>query len=245
MLKKRNKKLKIRINLFIVTFVILCFSFIFSNFIEDNKDIEGNENNLEEYKETYSQNISSQYLKLVNKSNSIDANYEPNDLVIPSIRFGNIGNMMVQYMRRDAAVELEQLFKAAKKEGINLVAISGYRSYDYQETVYSNEVNSVGEIQANRYVAKPGQSEHQTGLAMDVLSDEYMSLDEGFENTAAFKWLDKNMSKFGFILRFPKGKERITGYCYEAWHLRYVVIEAATEIMDNGITLEEYLSELS
>ncbi len=245
MLKKRNKKLKIRINLFIVTFVILCFSFIFSNFIEDNKDIEGNENNLEEYKETYSQNISSQYLKLVNKSNSIDANYEPNDLVIPSIRFGNIGNMMVQYMRRDAAVELEQLFKAAKKEGINLVAISGYRSYDYQETVYSNEVNSVGEIQANRYVAKPGQSEHQTGLAMDVLSDEYMSLDEGFENTAAFKWLDKNMSKFGFILRFPKGKERITGYGYEAWHLRYVGIEAATEIMDNGITLEEYLSELS
>ncbi len=245
MLKKRNKKLKIRINLFIVTFVILCFSFIFSNFIEDNKDIEGNENNLEEYKETYSQNISSQYLKLVNKSNSIDANYEPNDLVIPSIRFGNIGNMMVQYMRRDAAVELEQLFKAAKKEGLNLVAISGYRSYDYQETVYSNEVNSVGEIQANRYVAKPGQSEHQTGLAMDVLSDEYMSLDEGFENTAAFKWLDKNMSKFGFILRFPKGKERITGYGYEAWHLRYVGIEAATEIMDNGITLEEYLSELS
>lgn len=245
MLKKRNKKLKIRINLFIVTFVILCFSFIFSNFIEDNKDIEGNENNLEEYKETYSQNISSQYLKLVNKSNSIDANYEPNDLVIPSIRFGNIGNMMVQYMRRDAAVALEQLFKAAKKEGINLVAISGYRSYDYQETVYSNEVNSVGEIQANRYVAKPGQSEHQTGLVMDVLSDEYMSLDEGFENTAAFKWLDKNMSKFGFILRFPKGQERITGYGYEAWHLRYVGIEAATEIMDNGITLEEYLSELS
>ena len=255
MTKRKTRKVKREIKkrvLNILTFVsvILSVSFILNS--NNFKDIKGaiigedNVDRLGEYKEAFSedvnQNMNYQYLELINKNNNIDLNYEPNDLVIPSIRFGNIGNMMVQYVRRDVAVALEKLFKAAKNGGINLVAISGYRSYDYQKNIYDNEVNNVGKIQANRYVAKPGQSEHQTGLAMDLLSDEYMNLDEGFENTESFRWLEENMSKFGFILRYPKGKEDITGYGYEPWHIRYVGVEDAKKIMDEGLTLEEYLS---
>ena len=123
----------------------------------------------------------------MNKSRNLSSDYEPGNLVVPNVR--SIVSSSRIMMVPEAATALEDLFLGAENDGVYLYAVSGYRSYDYQETVYSNEVNSVGEIQANRYVAKPGQSEHQTGLAMDVLSDEYMSLDEGFENTAAFKWL--------------------------------------------------------
>lgn len=239
------------VNLFIFTVVVLLAFYIFN--VNRSEDIEGkirveidkskgnNTDSIGKDKETFTENINSEYLRLINKCNKISSEYEPDDLVIPSIRFGNNGDMMVQYMRSDAAMALEQLFKAAKSDGITLIAISGYRSYEYQISVYNNEVSNVGEIEANRFVAKPGESEHQLGLAMDILSDEYMVLDEEFEDTDAFRWLRDNMSKFGFILRFPKGKESITGYGYEPWHLRYVGVEVATEIMSKGITLEEFL----
>lgn len=190
-----------------------------------------------------SQNIQYNNLILVNKFNPISKDYKANDMTIPSVAFGNVGNNMVQYQRKEVSESLERMFEAAKNEGINLIAISGYRSYKYQETIYSNEINNVGEIEANKYVAKPGTSEHQTGLAMDLLSDEYMELDEGFEDTEGFSWLKNNMSKYGFILRYPRGKEIITGYSYEPWHIRYVGTKAATEIMEAGITLEEYLDK--
>lgn len=259
-IKKKVKKkiLKFILGIFIILSIIYIFKAKMRETIDDkniedsitvgvDKNTESSINNSEEHKEAFSKDLQQgtnlQYLMLINKNNEIAPDYEPNDLVIPSIRFGNIGNMMVQYVRTDVAVALEQLFKAAKNEGINLIAISGYRSYEYQDNLYDNEVNNVGEIQANRYVAKPGQSEHQTGLAMDILSNDYMELDQGFEDTEAFNWLEKNMSKFGFILRYPKGKENITGYGYEPWHIRYVGVEVATEIMEDGITLEEYLDK--
>ncbi|WP_411167420.1 M15 family metallopeptidase [Clostridium sp. MB05] len=243
-MQKRRRGFKIYLVVFLM--LIICFVIIESKNSNAEK-VELNKSDkldsTETMTNTINQNINSQNLILVNKNNPIKSNYEPNDLVVPSIRFQRVGDGMVKYVRTDATIALEKLFKAAKKDGINLLAISGYRSYAYQETVYKNEVNNVGETQANRYVAKPGESEHQTGLAMDVLADEYRTLDEGFENTESFRWLQNNMSKFGFILRFPKGKENITGYAYEPWHIRYVGEEASTEIMKKGLTLEEYINK--
>ena len=201
-----------------------------SRVIEENKAIEDNR-----------VIKNSDYLILINKENHINGDYVPKDLVIPNVRF-RVADDMCREMRLDAANALQKMFNDAKNEGINLIAISGYRSYEYQKEVYDKSVATEGQEYTNNYVAIPGTSEHQSGLVMDLLSDEYSSLDEGFENTKAFQWLKENMSNYGFILRYPRGKEDITGYDYEPWHLRYVGVEAAKEIMSQGITLEEYLN---
>lgn len=181
-------------------------------------------------------------LILVNREHTLTENYVPNDLIVPNISLTTAENM-TEYVRAEAATAFENMFNDAEKDGIYLIGISGYRSYDYQQTVYDNNVKVEGEVKTSQYVAVPGSSEHQTGLVMDILSNEYSTLDAGFENTNAFKWLNENMSKYGFILRYPKGKEDITGYEYEPWHLRYVGIDAAKEIMEKGLTLEEYLQQ--
>ena len=238
---RRKRKRRVIIVFSFIAVVLTTYFFINLN----NRRIDSTNNRIEsigKFRDKTNKSNSSQNLILVNKSNSLSRNYQPDDLVIPNIRFDNIADDMVQYVRYDAAIALEELFQSAESQGINLIAVSGYRSYSYQDNVYRNEVNTVGRIEADKYVAKAGESEHQTGLSMDILSDEYLSLDDGFENTIAFSWLENNMSKFGFILRFPKGKEDITGYSYEPWHIRYVGISAATEIMEEGLTLEEYLN---
>ena len=212
---------------------------------EDNTRSSSNtqENNTSENTKVKSDNIkeeSNDYLMLINKNSGINENYIPPDLVIPNVKF-RVADDMCREMRLDAANALENMFNDAEEDGINLIAISGYRSYDYQKVVYDRSVATEGQEYTNNYVAIPGTSEHQTGLVMDLLSDEYLSLDEGFENTMAFQWIMDNMTNYGFILRYPKGKEDITGYDYEPWHLRYVGVDVAEEIMSKGITLEEYL----
>lgn len=244
MVKRKIRRKRKRRTIIVFSFIaVVLTTYFFINL--NNRRIDSTNNRIEsigKFRDKTNKSNSSQNLILVNKSNSLSRNYQPDDLVIPNIRFDNIADDMVQYVRYDAAIALEELFQSAESQGINLIAVSGYRSYSYQDNVYRNEVNTVGRIEADKYVAKAGESEHQTGLSMDILSDEYLSLDDGFENTIAFNWLENNMSKFGFILRFPKGKEDITGYSYEPWHIRYVGISAATEIMEEGLTLEEYLN---
>jgi zinc D-Ala-D-Ala carboxypeptidase len=180
-------------------------------------------------------------IALVNRSNRLDKNFAPKHLTIPNVKFSSYASADVKKMDAEAALALEDLFKAAKAAGITLLAVSGYRDYEYQNMLYRNKVTAAGKKEADKYVAQPGASEHQTGLAMDVLSNEYGSLDEGFANTKAYKWLVENSYKFGFIIRYPKGKEGITGYNYEPWHLRQVGIAAASEITQKHLTLEEYL----
>lgn len=127
--------------------------------------------------------------------------------------------------------------KDASKEGLNLYISSGYRSYYTQKTLYNNYVARDGVANADTYSARAGHSEHQTGLAFDL-----NTIDESFANTKEGKWVSDNCYKYGLILRYPKGKENITGYMYESWHLRYVGVELATKLYNNGnwITLEEY-----
>lgn len=198
-----------------------------------------NAQNMEEKSKTTK--MLNQNLKLVNKENRLNEGECPNDLKVPDVRFIPNGDPQVKKMQREAAEALEKLFTAAEDENVVLLGVSGYRDYSYQKSLYDNDVLKNGKEKADRYVAEPGASEHQTGLAMDVLSNECKSLDESFANTESYKWLKENSYKHGFIIRYPKGKENVTGYGYEPWHVRYVGIEAAKEIHEKGITLEEYL----
>ncbi|WP_053240664.1 M15 family metallopeptidase [Clostridium sp. DMHC 10] len=144
-------------------------------------------------------------------------------------------------MRANAANAAEGLFSAAKTDGITLLGVSCYRPYSYQEEVYTAKVKKDGKTEADKYVAEPGSSEHQSGLAMDLLSTEYTDLDDGFAKTKAYEWLKQNCAKYGFIIRYPKEKISITKYDFEPWHIRYVGTAAAQDIMQKGLTLEEYL----
>lgn len=183
-------------------------------------------------------------LVLVNKQFSLPDSYEPLELVIPEVAF-SFGKLDVEksYMRQDAAKALETLFAGALKEGAELFAVSGYRSYARQSQVFEAEVKRAGRDIAVQAVAVPGNSEHQTGLSMDISSrSANLELSEKFGETNEGKWLAENAHRYGFILRYPKGKETITGYQYEPWHFRYVGSEAAKVIYEKKWTLEEYFN---
>lgn len=147
--------------------------------------------------------------------------------------------------------DLKAMLSAAKADGVNLTVVSAYRSYDYQVGLFNRKVNQYkakGYNDTDAYniaktiVALPGTSEHNLGLAADIVTSSYMTLDDGFEKTEAFTWLSSHCAEYGFILRYPKGKGDITGIIYEPWHYRYVGQAAAKSIMEKGICLEEYLS---
>jgi zinc D-Ala-D-Ala carboxypeptidase len=183
-------------------------------------------------------------LIVANKERNLPEDYEPADLVIPNVPFPFKENLPKKKMRKEAAESVEVLFKAAEEQGLALLAQSGYRSYDTQVSIFAYNEDQFGEEKANQTSAQPGQSEHQTGLSLDVTSPLVnYELVEKFGETKEGKWVAENAHKYGFIIRYPKGKEKITGYQYEPWHLRYVGIEHAKEIHERGITLEEYLQK--
>ncbi len=187
--------------------------------------------------------LNNQYFILINRENRLSENYVPDNLIEISSRFLNYAED--DNLESTASEALNRMFNAAMEDGISLIGVSGYRSYDMQRRLYDTRMMREGEAQTRSYTAEAGASEHQTGLAIDILSDEYSVLDEGFENTRAFKWLNENCYKYGFILRYLKGKEDITGYNYEPWHFRYIGNEeAAMEIMNRGLTFEEYINEI-
>lgn len=225
---------------------------------QDTKDqIEGILNNeqsisvnakLEQPEEpdTFTQTIENPYdvLALVNKSYSLPDGYEPFDLVVPDVRFPFDEDDPKKQLRQIAADALEELFKASDEAGVELYAQSGFRSFERQEAIFATNVERHGEEKANTYSARPGESEHQTGLVMDVTSRAIgFTLEIEFEDTEEGKWVRDNAHKYGFIIRYPEGKESITQYQYEPWHLRYVGIEAATDIYNENLTLEQYLGE--
>ena len=150
----------------------------------------------------------------------------------------------LQDMRPDAAAALEEMFAACKEEtGVTLKAVSGYRSYQRQATIYQNKLDRVGtKEKADQYVARPGASEHQLGLAMDVgqKSDD-VNLTSSFGRTKGGKWVAANCWKYGFILRYQEDWEDVTGYAYEPWHVRYVGKENARLIHEADMPLETYL----
>lgn len=180
---------------------------------------------------------------LVNKQYALPSSYEPKDLVYPNVPFTFKEQIEKRKMRKEAAQALEKLFAGAKKDGIYLAGVSAYRSHATQTSVYNNYVKKDGEEKARTYSAVPGHSEHETGLAIDVSgSDGKCAAEDCFGSTKEASWLAKHASEYGFIIRYLKGKESITGYQYEPWHIRYVGTEMAKDIAAKGITLEEYFN---
>ena len=165
-------------------------------------------------------------LILVNKNNKAPA--VPVTLVKPDVQPTREAVSENIYMRPEAAAALEDLFEAAAQDGITLYATSGYRSYSTQKAIFER---------------KPGYSEHQTGLAMDIEGEttKGTGLTEAFGESPEGIWTAEHCAEYGFIIRYPKGKTNITGYIYEPWHLRYVGKEAAAEITELGVTFEEYI----
>ena len=183
-------------------------------------------------------------LLLVNKQHPVPEEY--------TFELGTIAGAM----KCDARIlpELFAMLQAAKDDGVYLAVCSPYRDISRQEILFNRKIkmhmgNGYSYLEAykkaSQIVTVPGASEHQIGLALDIISDDYTFLDEGFANTKAGKWLKEHSKEYGFILRYPKGKEYITGIDYEPWHFRYVGKDAATIIMDNGITLEEFVESIS
>lgn len=140
---------------------------------------------------------------------------------------------------KEARNAFNQMNVAAKKDGLELIAFSTYRSYDYQKGLYDEYVARDGKEAADRYSARPGYSEHQTGLAFDI--GEVGQEGSWFQESDATRWMAKHAHKFGFIVRYPEGKEHITGYMYEPWHMRYLGVDLATEVYESGLSLEEFL----
>lgn len=182
-------------------------------------------------------NINNKTLILVNKYNYLDQNYIPNNLELINKLYASSNLKLV----KEAKEAFELLAENAKKENLNIHAMSTYRSFLYQENLYNNYVKKDGIKLADTYSARPGHSEHQTGLAVDVYNKKISYQD--FENTNEFKWMQNNAHKYGFILRYPKNKEHITGYMYEPWHYRYIGINEATYIHNYNITFEEYYAK--
>lgn len=180
-------------------------------------------------------------LSLANKYYFLPSNYVPNDLVLPNVKHAL--NKDQTYMRKEAASALEELFEKAKEEDIILYVRTAYRSYKTQKRIFDGRINN-GEtpIDVNKTSARPGQSEHQLGLAVDITSQSVGNgLTEHFGKTKEGIWVKEHAHEFGFIIRYTEDKVHITGYSYEPWHLRYVGKEAAKEIYENGLVLEEYI----
>ena len=181
---------------------------------------------------------------IVNKQHPLNpVSYIPADLRFPNVSLGSPGadNM---YLRNLAATGVEEMFAAADQAGYKLKVVSGYRSYSYQVSVYGQYVSSVGQAAADNESARPGYSEHQTGLALDIGSQNgSCTLSACFGDTPEGKWLVANAYQYGFILRYPADKTAITGYMYEPWHFRYVGKDLATEMhIQNIQTLEEFFN---
>lgn len=176
-------------------------------------------------------------LVLVNKNNKLAAVYVPNDLVeIPTTMSYN-GKLV----RKEVLEAFQKLWNNAKKNGYKITIVSAYRDYNYQDKLFKNYVKEKGLKYALNCSAKAGHSEHQTGLAIDVMgSNGDYNL---FEETKEAEWMKNHAHEYGFILRYPKGKEKITGFKYEPWHYRYIGIDTSTYLYNHQLTLEEYFSK--
>ncbi|WP_152399362.1 M15 family metallopeptidase [Paenibacillus cellulositrophicus] len=181
---------------------------------------------------------------VVNKQRSLPEGYAPPDLVEPDVPFTFDGHHEKRQLRKEAAAALERLFAGASQAGLELRAVSGYRSYERQQAVYGQHVRTKGAEEAARVSAVPGTSEHQTGLTMDVSSPSVGNvLGAVFGSSEEGRWLAAHAAEYGFIVRYPDGMESVTGYVYEPWHLRYIGTDLAPDIARSGLALEDYFDE--
>ena len=240
----RKKTKTILITTVIAVVVILSVSFLITKDgsapgLNNSEQTNRNENNAEPTndqpaafdKSLHSTSEPASLWVVVNKKRPLPSSYVP----------ANLSNASGVSMKQDAATATKQLIAGATNGGVSLKAISGYRSYASQQSVYNSYVQSDGQADADTYSARPGHSEHQTGLAADLgNSSGTCDLEICFENTAGGKWLKAHAHEYGFVIRYPKGKTSVTGYQYEPWHIRYVGKELAAELNKSGQTMEEF-----
>ncbi len=179
---------------------------------------------------------SKEYALLANKYYELGENYEPNDLVDIELKY-YYGDK--KQIRSEVYEAFKEMWNAANEEGIYLIIDSAYRSFTHQKKVYQFYEDSKGTKYADSIAARPGFSEHQTGLSLDIYSKECFNA-KTFSKSKTYAWLIANSYKYGFILRYPDGKKDITGYSYESWHYRYVGRELAEKVYKEGITYDEY-----
>lgn len=263
--KRRLRKRAVRIWIFIYTGILLCvgcIAFLIGKcvgvteaqrvgaFVGDElfsaMDEESGEKDSQASREMIVEAITEtdihiEEIILVNRDNPLHEGYEVELVTLPD---------GVNRADKIAYHPLCDMLKAGAKEGLHFEICSSYRDIEYQKHLFEEDVavlmrRGYSYPEAYEEVAKetmpPGCSEHSTGLAFDIVASDYQMLDGGQENTEENQWLQKHCAEYGFILRYPKGKEEITSINYESWHFRYVGKEAATYIMENEITLEEYL----
>ena len=206
----------------------------------DSQKAESSETEKSEASENVAVDTDDWRLILVNKQNPVPDGYE-----------ATLGNINGSLQADERIIDdVYDMLEAANRDGVDLMICSAYRSYERQTELFNNKMNklmnkgmsymeaySVGSMS----VTVPGTSEHQLGLALDILTGNYTSMDDGFGDTAAGKWLKENAPDYGFILRYPEGKEEITGIIYEPWHFRYVGRQYSRDITESGLCLEEYL----
>lgn len=188
------------------------------------------------YINTQSADLSLGNLVLVNKTYYLSNDYVPSDLVTIDSVYNSGYYAQLRSVAKNAFVEL---CNGALIDGITIKNKSAYRSYSVQENLYNSYVAKDGVSAADTYSARPGYSEHQTGLALDV-----NQVSDSFVYTVEYQWMINNAYKYGFILRYPEGKSSITGYKFEPWHYRYVGVDVATYIQNAGITFDEYMNGL-
>ncbi len=243
--------------LLIITVLLIALAFVLTTFVFKPKTSEETVTEttppviiLEEpEEEKEDENIDNKWaMFLVNGNNPLPEDYDSRietTMIFESWR--------EYYLDSRAAPYFEDMLNAAKADGIDLMVVSAYRTIQYQQENFDRSVQdridggmTYDEAYADTLaeVALPGKSEHNAGLALDIMSEEYTSMeDDGFENTEAFKWLDAHAHEYGFILRYPKGKQEITDIIYEPWHYRFVGVYYANELKNSGLCLEEYYEE--
>lgn len=184
------------------------------------------------------------YEMLVNKDHRLTPDFTPPFLCLPDIPFDADAKEEKRYLERRAAKHVRLLFQAARAEGLSLYGISGYRSYQRQEALYHNALSRISADSGNAslcQVAPPGCSEHQTGLALDVSCPSVsLKLTTAFADTKEGRWLMRHAPLYGFVIRYPAGKESVTKFPYEPWHIRYVTRSLALCLTITGQVLEEY-----
>lgn len=176
------------------------------------------------------------YLMLVNKYYHLNSDYSPSDLVNISNQYYYGEGHKIRSIVYDAFIDM---WNQAKEDGITLIINSSYRTYEEQQAVYDEYKNSRGTTYADSIAARPGYSEHQTGLSLDIFSTEYTTT-ANFKDSPAHNWLKENAYKYGFIQRYQEDTEKLTGFAEESWHWRYVGVEVATYIYEHNITFDEY-----
>ena len=190
--------------------------------------------NYDYYTHTTLTNMKLGYGILVNKYYSLPEKYAPDDVVSMSSQYSYPGNSI----RKEVYDAFKEMSLAARSEKITLIVNSSYRDYTTQKEIYDDYADKNGKEYADKFAARPDYSEHQTGLALDIFTPGTGM--KTFGESDAFKWLLKNSYKYGFILRYPEGKEDITGYAYESWHYRYLGKDLAKKVYESGLTFDEY-----